>query len=136
MLRQLWDKISTRLRPDRASFNPIVDFDPKVGSLSIQFAADIRGQKVTLGRRQLQDGFGFRGHRKFKLDPSDVDKFERVIKECHWENESTAHFEESRVPDGLKVLRTLNCRETKAAQKVVVKNIQPKINGKTLSDSG
>jgi hypothetical protein len=66
MLRQFWEKLSTRIRPDRASLTPVVDFDPEVGFLSIRLEAEVRGQKVTLDRSQLQGGFGFAGNRAFR----------------------------------------------------------------------
>jgi hypothetical protein len=66
MFRELWDKLSTRILPDRASLTPIVDFDAQTGSLSICFEADSGGRKVTLDRSGLQRSCGFIGDRKFK----------------------------------------------------------------------
>ncbi len=135
MLQQLWDKISTRIRPDRASLNPIVDFDPEVGSLSIRLEAQVRGQRVTLDRSLLQKGFGFAGYRKFKIEASEINEIEKILVRGRWQDESTAHFEESNVPGCLKLLRALNCRESPAAQRVVSKNAQPKLRVKTENES-
>ncbi len=72
MIRRLWDRLITRVRPDRAELAPAISFDSQSGRIIVAIRAQIRGQEIAVPHSALLSGAGRNGDRGFRLSQNQL----------------------------------------------------------------
>ncbi|GEM_PF-1632277 len=89
MLRRLWDRLITRVRPDRAELAPVISFDSQSGRVIIDVRAQIRGQEIPVSRSALLSGAGRNGDRSFRLSQSELSRVQSLLTQLGQEQTET-----------------------------------------------
>jgi hypothetical protein len=79
MLRRLWDRLITRVRPDRAELAPTISFDSQSGRMIIALRAQIRGQEVAVPRSALLSGAGRNANREFRVAQNQLSTIQSLL---------------------------------------------------------
>src|SRR5690349_8503269 len=89
MLRRLWDRIVTRVRPDRAELAPVISFESRSGRMIIAIRAQIRGQEIAVSNSALLSGAGRSGDRAFSLSQNQLSTVQSLLPRLRQEETET-----------------------------------------------
>lgn len=119
MLRALFDRIITLVRPDRARLRPRVDFDPETGVLSIGLEATCRNAAISLDPRILDSLTGRCGDRRFTISAKEASEFKDFLPRLVRDNSGGLSCTGPAIPDVLEDLRAaLPIEETPRAMAI------------------
>ena len=79
MLRRLWNRLITRLRPDRAELPPSISFDSDTGRLIVGLRALVRGREVDVPRTAILSGAGRSESRNFRVPPNQLSAMQVLL---------------------------------------------------------
>ncbi len=79
MLRRLWNRLITRLRPDRAELAPSISFDSDTGRLIVGLRALVRGREVAVPRTAILSGAGRSESRNFRVPPNQLSAMQVLL---------------------------------------------------------
>ena len=73
MLKRIWDRVATRVRPDRAVLSPLISLDFESGKLNVELRARVRGQIIRLDSAAFLAGGGSLGDRRFHVSRQEIE---------------------------------------------------------------